>query len=143
MINSTIIAGRIATIYKENPNATWLRVAVTDAYKKTTFIPCVAFSHTKKFLDKYFQKGKWIAIQGHISVLEEGDNTRINVIIETANFIGAKATDKNHQGENVNNEPSNQISEGENADEFTPMIDDIGNSIPILEEFEDPSDLPF
>ena len=91
MINNVTLVGRIASIYKENPNATYINLAVENKAKKTDFIPLVGFSKTKEFLDKYFYKGKWIGVTGRISVQELGEEgKRINIVINQAEFIGAK-----------------------------------------------------
>lgn len=123
MINSVVIVGRIASIYKENEKATFVTVAVTDKYK-TEFIPCVAFQQNKKFLDRYFQKGKWISIQGRISVQENaGEEKRINIVINEATFTGDKKLES-HFGE-VNEAEKTTTETVVTTDDFKPFEGDL------------------
>ena len=117
MINSVILVGRIASIYKENSKATFITLAVTDKYDKTEFIPCVAFGHLSKWLNKYFNKGKWLAIKGRISVLEDGQSKRINVVIEEASFTGDKKLEAHSVEVNAENKTITETLE--TTDNFT------------------------
>lgn len=90
------------------------RVACDRRYKKegneqtADFISCVAFGKTAEFIEKYFSKGKRIALEGRIQTgsYEKEDGSKIyttDVVVENVEFVESanastnrdkKATDK-------------------------------------------------
>ena len=61
------------------------------------FFNCVAFGNQAEFLSKYFKKGQEILISGHLQnnnwQTESGEKrTSTNIVVETAEFCGAKNT---------------------------------------------------
>ena len=61
------------------------------------FIPCVAFEKSAEFIEKYFKKGDWIAIVGHMqSGSYEGKNGKVYTLdcyVDDAEFCGGKSQD--------------------------------------------------
>lgn len=63
--------------------------------KQVDFIPCVAFGKQAEFIERWFAKGKPIAVQGRLSVRQYEDKdgqkkTYTNVIAERVEFAGDK-----------------------------------------------------
>lgn len=62
------------------------------------FIPCVAFNKTAEWIEKYFSKGKMIAIDGHVQIRnwtdDDGEKHYVTeVIVDNAEFCGDKSGD--------------------------------------------------
>lgn len=81
-------------------------IAVNRRFKRENepeadFINCVAFGKTGEFINKYFSKGKMIAIAGRIQTgsytNSEGKKVyTTDVLVEEANFCGGKSDENNH-----------------------------------------------
>ena len=110
--------------YSQGANATAIArssIAVPRKFKKegepdADFFNVVAFGKTAEFLEKYFGKGKQIAIVGRV----ENDNytdkdgkkvygTRI--FIEECDFCGNKE-DSTTEGQKTQNKANNEVKEG-------------------------------
>lgn len=93
-MNKILICGRIASQYADHENRTHFTVAVQNAYNRehTDFIPCVAFGAKKTFFDKYFTVGKWIDLEGYLSVREDlsAGKKYINIVAQEIHFCGNK-----------------------------------------------------
>ena len=84
-------------------------VAVDNGYgdnKTTDFINCVAWEKTAEFIQKWFGKGRMIALVGRIATRSwEGDGGRKNyateVIVGEVSFAGEKREDKEDTVEDV------------------------------------------
>lgn len=103
MINKMILQGRLtANIelkYTQSDVAnTEFTVAWSEKYKETEskcFLRCKAWRQTAEFLEKYFQKGQEILIEGHM-VTEEWEKdgekkSRTICLVDKVNFCGSKS----------------------------------------------------
>lgn len=108
-MNSIIIIGRLTrdpeVRYTENASARASFTVAVDGPQRTgeggktekqvDFIPCVAFGKQAEFIERWFAKGKPIALQGRLSVRSYEDKdgqkkTYTNVIVERVEFAGDK-----------------------------------------------------
>ena len=103
-MNIVVIMGRLTsdTELKTSQSGTAFlpfTIAVDREYskeKQTDFINCIAFSKTAEFINKFFGKGKLIAIEGRLQTRKYEDNTgnkrtATEVIVNKAHFTGEKA----------------------------------------------------
>lgn len=72
-------------------------IAVRKNEEDTNFIDCVAFGKTAQFIDRYFYKGRTIAVNGAIDVSNFTDKDghkrkSVKVLINQAYFCGDKGT---------------------------------------------------
>lgn len=87
------------------------------------FINCVAFGKTAEFIEKYFTKGKKIAITGRIQTgnYTNKDGQKVyttDVVVETTEFVESKSMDV-----------SNGTSPNR-ADDFVSIPDNAGETMP-------------
>lgn len=100
-----------------------LAVPKTYARDEVDFFDCVAWRGTADFISKYFEKGQEMLLNGSVEVRKWQDkdgNNRYSteIIVNNAEFCGAKAT-------------NNNISESKNETEgFKKVSDDIINDLP-------------
>ncbi len=103
MINKMILQGRLtANIELKHTQSdvanTEFTVAWSEKYKETEskcFLRCKAWRQTAEFLEKYFQKGQEILIEGHM-VTEEWEKdgekkSRTICLVDKVNFCGSKS----------------------------------------------------
>ena len=103
MINKMILQGRLtANIELKRTQSdvanTEFTVAWSEKYKETEskcFLRCKAWRQTAEFLEKYFQKGQEILIEGHM-VTEEWEKdgekkSRTICLVDKVNFCGSKS----------------------------------------------------
>lgn len=117
-MNKVILKGRL-TAYPEirysqasEPVAmTQFSVAVSRGYKKENkdvvdFISCKAYRKTAEFIQKYFQKGQEILLEGkyYIDNYEKNGEKKKShyVLVEIVDFCGSKASNMNNSN-NQNN----------------------------------------
>lgn len=67
------------------------------------FIRCVAFGKTAEFIEKYFQKGTRIGLNGRIQTgsYENQDNQKIyttDVVVENCEFVESKKSSQEQEG---------------------------------------------
>lgn len=96
-MNNVNLTGRIASI-KELENCTFITIAAGRPFhhgNNVEFVDCVAFSNNAKFINKYFEKGKPIEIQGYISKTEHLGEFITKVVIDNVAFSGSKPTQQN------------------------------------------------
>lgn len=117
-MNSIIIIGRLTrdpeVRYTENASARANFTVAVDGPQRTggdgrqekqvDFIPCVAFGKQAEFIERWFGKGKPIAVQGRLSVRSYEDRdgqkkTYTNVIAERVEFAGDKGGEKREGGQ--------------------------------------------
>lgn len=82
-------------------------VAADRRFKKegqsdADFIPCIAFNKTAEFINKYFEKGKMIAVDGSIQTRNWEDNEgkkhySTEILVDNVEFCGS-ANDNNDGG---------------------------------------------
>jgi len=80
-----------------------------DGQKETDFIDCVAWRKTAEFVQKYFSKGKMIAVSGRLQVrswTDKDGNKRRTAEIQADNiyFGESKGSDGGIRGGSVSNE---------------------------------------
>lgn len=81
------------------------QIAVSRAKKgEADFIPCVAFDVVANFVQKYFQQGSWIAVEGRwqSGSYEDSDGKRHytnDCVVERAGFAGAKPKEEKPEQE--------------------------------------------
>ena len=71
-----------------------------DGEYDVDFINCVAWRKTGEFINKYFNKGKKIAVEGMIQTRKyedkQGNNrTAVDVVVDQAEFVESKQSNKN------------------------------------------------
>lgn len=113
-MNKVILMGRLTkdvelkyTNGKESVAVGRFTLAVNRRFKRdgepdADFINCVSFGKTAEFINKYFSKGKMIAIVGRI---QTGSYTNQNgqkvyttdILVEEANFCGEKSSDNSEE----------------------------------------------
>ena len=68
-----------------------------DGNYDSDFIPCVAFDKSASFMEKYFKKGDWISLTGHMqSGSYEGKNGKVYTLdcyVDDVEFCGGKTQD--------------------------------------------------
>jgi single-strand DNA-binding protein len=92
--------------------------------KQTDFIPIIAWNKLAEFCEKYFQKGKQVAVVGRIQTRtwedSEGKKRYVTeVIAEEAYFADSK------RGDGTASSPSDGVDTGQ-TDELYPMDEDDG-----------------
>ncbi len=107
MLNRIILMGRIANDLdlKQTPGGVSVlsfAIAVDRNYqpkeaseKQTDFINCVAWRQTGEFINRYFQKGRMIAIEGSLQSRRYEDKTgakrtAFEVVVDQAYFADSK-----------------------------------------------------
>ena len=104
MLNRVILMGRIthALELKQTPSGVSVlsfNLAVERNYapqgeeRQTDFISCVAWRKTAEFINKYFAKGRMIAIEGNIQTRNYDDKNGVKhyvteVIVDSVSFTG-------------------------------------------------------
>lgn len=107
-MNKVILMGRLTrdpqmrTTPQNTPVATF-DIAVNRQFAKegqqqTDFIACVAWQKTGEFINRYFTKGKMIAVEGRLqSRTWQGNDGKAHVsyevVVEQAHFCGRKNED--------------------------------------------------
>lgn len=105
-MNSVILMGRLTAdpeLRTTNNGLNYCRFTVAvDRYskgedKKTDFINCVAWRQTAEFIERYFSKGKMIAVQGSIQTgsYTNKDGAKVyttDVLVDKAHFCGDKGS---------------------------------------------------
>ena len=99
-MNTITLVGRIASDFRTRATSTGKQilrfdVAVKRSYgKDTDFIPCVAWELQADFIDRYFRKGKWIAVTGELQQSKYTDKetgkklTSYEVNVKSVSFAG-------------------------------------------------------
>ena len=124
MINKMILQGRLtANIelkYTQSDVAnTEFTVAWSEKYKETEskcFLRCKAWRQTAEFLEKYFQKGQEILIEGHM-VTEEWEKdgekkSRTICLADKVNFCGSKSNRGSDLQKNMDSDGFANIPDG-------------------------------
>lgn len=105
-MNTAILIGRLTAdpeIRTTNSGLNYCRFTVAvDRYtkgedKKTDFINCVAWRQTAEFVERYFSKGKMIAVQGSIQTgsYTNKDGVKVyttDVLVDKVHFCGDKGS---------------------------------------------------
>ncbi|MCD8107995.1 MAG: single-stranded DNA-binding protein [Oscillospiraceae bacterium] len=154
MLNRVILMGRITRDLeiKQSASGTSIlnfTIAVDRSYvrqgeeRQADFINCVAFNQRAEFINKYFGKGRMIAIEGTLQTRTYDDKNGTKhyvteVIVDNTSFTGEKASDNGGsssyqsnyrqptQQQPAYNEPaSNPIAIG-NMDDFEEILSDDG-----------------
>jgi len=109
-------------------------LAVNRRYKKegqtdADFINCTAFGKTGEFINKYFSKGKKIAITGRIQTSSWEDDTgkrqyKTEVIVEEAEFVESK------QSNNGNTQSMGRPAPQAKANDGFATVDDDDDELP-------------
>lgn len=103
-MNTAILIGRLTAdpeIRTTNSGLNYCRFTVAvDRYtkgedKKTDFINCVAWRQTAEFVERYFSKGRMIAVQGSIQTgsFTNKDGAKVyttDVLVDKVHFCGDK-----------------------------------------------------
>ena len=133
-MNSVQLLGRLVrdpeVRYTQGENATSVArftVACNRKYKKNSeqeadFISCVAFGKTAEFIERYFNKGSSIALNGRIQTgsYTNKDGAKVyttDVVVESLEFVGKKSDD-------------NSADTSKQNDDFMNIPDDIDENLP-------------
>ena len=131
-MNSVILMGRLTAdpeLRTTNNGLNYCRFTVAvDRYskgeeKKTDFISCVAWRQTAEFIERYFSKGKMIAVQGSILTgsYTNKDGAKVyttDVLVDKAHFCGDKGSVTNQSAAAA---VDNVYSESSPADDDLPF----------------------
>ena len=106
-MNKVIISGRLTkdvdlryTATNNTPVAT-INVAVNRKHEdKADFFNCIAYGKTAEFINKYFNKGKAIIVNGSLQTrfYDDKDGKRVyvtEIIVEEVDFAGDKPKEEN------------------------------------------------
>lgn len=120
MLNHIVIMGRLTRDPEMRKTGSGIAVANftvavdrdfngQDGQKETDFIDCVAWRKTAEFVQKYFSKGKMIAVAGRLQVrswTDKDGNKRRTAEIQADNiyFGESKGSDGGIRGGSVSNE---------------------------------------
>lgn len=133
-MNSVQLLGRLVrdpeVRYTQGENTTSVArftVACNRKYKKNSeqeadFISCVAFGKTAEFIERYFNKGSSIALNGRIQTgsYTNKDGAKVyttDVVVESLEFVGKKSDD-------------NSADTSKQNDDFMNIPDDIDENLP-------------
>lgn len=146
MMNVVILMGRLSSDIelaqtKNGVSVAKFSIAVKRNYGKggereTDFFSCVAWRNTGEFIQKWFSKGKPIAILGQLQSRKYTDKngqnrTVVEIVVEDAFFAG-NADKSEPESETFQTPPAKKQSKSSS------QID-----MDMLEEFDDGEDLPF
>lgn len=96
-MNNVTLIGRLARDPSVRDNVTKFTVAVKRDKDASDFISCVAFGKTAELLNKYFTKGKPVAITGRILTGSyEKDGRKVyttDVVADRVEFVPADKTE--------------------------------------------------
>ena len=109
MLNRVILMGRITKdleIRQSQSGTAVLRFSVAvdrpqkNGEKSADFISCIAFGQTAEFINRYFGKGRMIAVEGNIKTgsyqNKNGDTVyTTDVIVERTSFTGEPKNETN------------------------------------------------
>lgn len=148
MLNRVILMGRITHDLELKNTQSGIAVlsftiAVDRSYAKegedrqTDFIQCVAWRNYAMFIEKYFGKGRMIAVEGHLQTrtYEDKNGTKhyiTEVIVDKVSFTGELKKDSSSNGTVSSNEvnqpnpPQDCIESIGNIDDFEVVISDDG-----------------
>lgn len=87
-MNNVCISGRIHD-YRTSNKCVFLTVMVTSQHE-TQWLDVTLFENQAKFFLKYFEKGKYINIIGHLRKTNYNGNFRQECIADNISFCGAK-----------------------------------------------------
>lgn len=131
-MNTAILMGRLTAdpeIRTTNSGLNYCRFTVAvDRYtkgedKKTDFINCVAWRQTAEFVERFFSKGKMIAVQGSIQTgsFTNKDGAKVyttDVLVDKVHFCGDKGSVTNQSAAAA---VDNVYSESSPADDDLPF----------------------
>lgn len=105
------------------------RLAVTRPFKKdeTDFINCIAFNKRAETIGKYMNKGRQLAIQGHIQTgsYDAKDGTkRYTTDVMVDNFEFVSSSNNNSNNTDFNNFNDNNTFGGMNFEDDMVPVDD-------------------
>lgn len=130
-MNNTVLMGRIASdielrTTQTGKTVTSFTLAVPRRMNKdmTDFIRCIAWNKTAEFINRYFSKGRMIAIEGEIQSRSwDGQDGKKNyateVLVRNVYFTGEKATEA--PAEYESNTPINDTSWADVSDDDCPF----------------------
>ncbi|MBR1750018.1 MAG: single-stranded DNA-binding protein [Ruminococcus sp.] len=135
MINRVVLMGRITNELELRQTTKGLSVlAFTVAVdngkdKPAFFIDCVAWRQTAEFVNRFFSKGKMIAVEGKLSTRsyedKNGNKRKITeVVVDNASFTG-EPRDTSAQERPQANEPAPSVVI-DDLSEFEEVISDDG-----------------
>lgn len=92
-----------------------------DGNYDSDFIPCVAFDKGALFVEKYFKKGDWISLTGHMqSGSYEGKNGKVYTLdcyVDDVEFCSGKSQDDSSKKAAVKTESSGEFMNIADGDE--------------------------
>ncbi len=154
MLNRVILMGRITRDLEVKQSASGtsilnFTIAVDRNYvrqgeeRQSDFISCVAFNQRAEFINKYFGKGRMIAVEGSLQsrTYDDKNGTKhyvTEVIVDNVSFTGEKASDNGGsssyqsnyrqptQQQPAYNEPSSTPIAIGDMDDFEEILSDDG-----------------
>lgn len=112
MINSVVLMGRICKDLElkqlqSGTSSLSFNLAIERSYvdkdgeRHTDFVPCVAYGKTAEFIQRFFSKGRMIAVAGELRSRnwedkDGGNHFVLELLVNSASFTGERAeTDEN------------------------------------------------
>lgn len=147
MLNKVILMGRIAQDLElkqtQSGNAVLsFTVAVERSYapqgqdRQTDFISCVAWRKTAEFINKYFAKGRMIAVEGNLQTrtYEDKNGTKhyvTEVVVDNVSFTGERSGDASSDtplgsSQNTDSQINGGLNNDSDLDDFEVVISDGG-----------------
>ena len=139
-MNKCVLTGHISKepLFKlttNNTSVTSFNLAINRNFKNkegkydADFINCVAYRNTADFINKYFKKGDMICVEGRIQVrnYDDKDGTKryvTEVVVENAEFCGAKKEDSSKSEPTEIEIPQNYGSQYEGGNDVSIQLND-------------------
>ena len=136
MLNRVVLMGRITQDLelKQTPSGVIVlsfNIAVDRNYtpkgeeRQTDFISCIAWRKTAEFINKYFAKGRMIAIEGNLQTRNYDDKNGVKhyvteVVVENVSFTGEPKQQETQQTDIPADETIGEL------DDFEVVISDDG-----------------
>ena len=135
MVNNVVLMGRIANDLEVKVTSNGIAVlsfnialerpySKNDEEKKTDFITCVAWKQRATFIEKYFGKGKMIAVTGALRSRTFDDKDGIHryvteVLVNSVSFTGEKKSDGS---DNVEKPADEQLMELGSLEDYEDVL---------------------
>ena len=153
MVNNVVLMGRIANDLEVKVTSSGIAVlsfniaierpySKNDEEKKADFITCVAWKQRASFIEKYFGKGKMIAVTGALRSRTYDDKDGIRhyvteVLVDSVSFTGEKKSESGENNESsTKKKNSEQLPTVPNNSERPVDMGNLADYEDVLEDYE-------